>query len=83
MDDWVTTLAPDHFVAALPLLRRTFSSFQPGERRQIGARVASGLGIRARASTTIEGFDQARADKVLPLIAQLLGLKTKSKTDGQ
>jgi hypothetical protein len=75
MDDWVTTLPPDHFIAALPLLRRTFSSFQPAERRQIGARVASGVSTSVRASTTLEAFDQTRADKALSLIAQLLGLR--------
>jgi hypothetical protein len=76
LDDWVTALPPDHFTAALPLLRRTFSTFQTAERRQMGLRVAGGTSRGAITGTTTDEFDEARADKALPLLAQLLGLKT-------
>jgi hypothetical protein len=79
LDDWVTALSPDHFTAALPLLRRTFSTFQVAERRQMGSRVASGGGRGAIASKTSEEFDEARANKALPLLAGLLGLKMEAK----
>ena len=79
IDDWVTGLAPAHFTAALPLLRRTFSTFQPAERRQMGSRVSSGIGRRVSASVPSDGFDESRADKALPLLAQLLGLKLGEK----
>ncbi|MFF2088760.1 DUF5682 family protein [Nocardia sp. NPDC058176] len=36
IDDWLRDLAEDQFVATLPLLRRTFGSFESGERRAIG-----------------------------------------------
>jgi Family of unknown function (DUF5682) len=75
IDDWITGLAPAHFTAALPLLRRTFSTFQPAERRQMGSRVSSGIGRRVSASVASDAFDESRADKALPLLAQLLGLK--------
>jgi hypothetical protein len=75
MDDWVTALPADHFTAALPLLRRTFSTFQPAERRQAGSRVAGGAARQSAALTTSDGFDEAQANAALPLIAQLLGLK--------
>src|SRR6202012_2050259 len=42
LDDWVTALSSDHFTAALPLLRRTFSTFEIAERRQMGSHVATG-----------------------------------------
>jgi hypothetical protein len=75
LDDWVTGLAPDHFTAVLPLLRRTFSTFQAAERRQMGGRVVGGARRSAAASTAApDEFDHARADKALPLLAQLLGL---------
>ncbi|MFE3541873.1 DUF5682 family protein [Nocardia sp. NPDC059177] len=36
IDEWLRDLAEDQFVATLPLLRRTFGSFESGERRAIG-----------------------------------------------
>ncbi|MFC2279518.1 MAG: DUF5682 family protein, partial [Cardiobacterium hominis] len=36
LDDWLRALSAEHFTELLPLLRRTFSSFEPGERRQLG-----------------------------------------------
>ena len=79
LDDWVTALSPDHFTAALPLLRRTFSTFQVAERRQMGSRVASGGGRGATPAAASEEFDAARANQALPLLAQLLGLKMEAK----
>jgi hypothetical protein len=73
----VTQLNGDTFTALLPLLRRTFSSFSAPERRQMGERVKRGElqlanGVEAR------NFDQRRAETVLPIIAQLLGVKSDS-----
>jgi hypothetical protein len=78
LDEWVTSLTPDHFTATLPLLRRTFSTFQHGERRQLGVRVASGKSRDSSKAPTQTGFDEARANKALPLVAQLLGLTPPS-----
>ena len=36
LDDWLRALSAEHFTELLPLLRRTFGSFEPGERRQLG-----------------------------------------------
>lgn len=76
LDDWVRTLAPDAFIATLPLLRRTFGTFSAPERRQMGERVRHKTGGAARASVTAaqEHFDAARAEAALPLLRQLLGL---------
>ena len=74
LDDWVTTLSPDHFTAVLPLLRRTFCTFEAPERRQMGAQVVGGVRRGAATSAQASEFDEARADKALPLLAQLLGL---------
>jgi len=79
LDEWVTTLSNESFSVLLPLLRRTFSTFAAPERRQIGERARRGMTIAGRAAigdqTRSEAFDQARAEAVLPLVAQLLGLK--------
>jgi hypothetical protein len=74
-DEWVSQLSAEHFTAILPLLRRTFSTFELAERRQMGTRVAQG-----RSQHTLQAeaaFDNDRADQALPLIAELLGLHLK------
>ena len=46
LDDWLRALTPEHFTELLPLLRRTFSSFEPGERRQLGDKAREHAGDR-------------------------------------
>ena len=81
IDVWITELGPDHFTTVLPLLRRTFATFQPAERRQMGERVATtGPGPGSARTPTpaavdSEAFDVERANRVLPLLGQLLGLE--------
>jgi hypothetical protein len=75
LDEWVTSLSADHFTATLPLLRRTFSTFQTAERRQLGIRVATRKSGQNVQNQTHVGVDNARGNKVLPLVAQLLGLE--------
>jgi hypothetical protein len=72
LDDWLADIPEDAFGNVLPLLRRTFGSFDAGERRQIGERVA---GPRAGSpdATGGLGFDADRADLVLPTLSALLG----------
>ncbi|MCA9805910.1 MAG: hypothetical protein KC777_28270, partial [Cyanobacteria bacterium HKST-UBA02] len=76
IDDWVSALSSDQFIQVLPLLRRTFSSFAPPERRQIGERVkrddSAGSRLPVERSAVL---DEERADLVLPVMAQLLGLE--------
>ncbi len=74
IDHWVRELHPDAFTQVLPLLRRTFSTFSVPERRQMAERVKSGnTGTGRREAATLEGFDQERAEAVLPLLAMILG----------
>ncbi len=75
LDDWVIQLEPDSFQTILPLLRRTFATFSRAARQQLLERVQFG---RASANQSIQApaFDVEQANKVLPLVAQLLGLKS-------
>jgi len=73
LDQWIMALAGEVFVTVLPLLRRTFSTFAAPERRQMGERAKHGL-ARPAAGAQPE-FDAERAERVLPLVAQLLGLE--------
>jgi hypothetical protein len=74
LDEWVASLSAEYFVAVLPLLRRTFSAFPFPERRQMGERVAHGAPTNRTENEA--GINIERANTVLPLVKQLLGLKS-------
>jgi hypothetical protein len=75
VDGWLTGIAPDAFVEALPLLRRTFSEYPAPQRRQIGERAVrlGGSGPEADDRAGDHDIDAERADLVLPTVAALLG----------
>ncbi|MEV6792539.1 DUF5682 family protein [Streptomyces sp. NPDC051320] len=82
IDSWLTGVPTDAFTDVLPLLRRTFSAYQPGVRRTLGELVGRGPadGGRSRAGapeTSAPGFgaglDTERADAVLPVLRLILG----------
>jgi hypothetical protein len=79
IDDWLQALPGDGFTQTLPLLRRTFATFLPAERRKLGERARAGDGRPSPGGQQPgdEAFDPARAEAVLPLVAQLLGLRAK------
>ncbi|MEU6082218.1 DUF5682 family protein [Streptomyces sp. NPDC047108] len=89
VDSWLTSVTSDAFTDVLPLLRRTFSAYEPGVRRTLGELVRRGpalpggtgagtAGGSGAADGTVPGFgpglDAARADAVLPTLRLLLGL---------
>ncbi|MFJ9249206.1 DUF5682 family protein [Streptomyces sp. NPDC101776] len=82
VDAWLTGVPAEAFTDVLPLLRRTFSSYEPGVRRTLGELVRRGPGKQAGAGATagvgIPGFgaesDAGRADAVVPVLRLLLGL---------
>ncbi|MBC7992445.1 MAG: hypothetical protein H7Z15_04285, partial [Rhizobacter sp.] len=73
VDDWLAGLSEEHFVRVLPLVRRTFSAFEPGERRDLGQRASQGVQVAA-APLAAASWDEARAVLPLPLLRQLLGV---------
>jgi hypothetical protein len=73
LDRWLAGLSGDIFVRILPLLRRTFSSFETPERCAIGAKANEEK--RAKVVISTPDINEKRAAKVLPLLAQLLGRK--------
>jgi hypothetical protein len=75
LDEWICNLDQDVFVAILPLLRRTFSTFESAERRQLGERAKGSQASTGTLNTLDKSdLDQERAERVLPLVAQLLGI---------
>ncbi|MFI6371860.1 DUF5682 family protein [Streptomyces sp. NPDC050546] len=89
VDAWLTGVPAEAFTDVLPLLRRTFSAYEPGVRRTLGELVRRGPGAGggpAAAGSGIPGFaaelDAARADAVLPVLRLLLGLDEVDEKTG-
>ena len=74
LDTWLADLPAEAFTHLLPILRRTFAAFAAAERRQMGERARRGRADLA-AAVAAPNLDAARAEAVLPLAAQLMGLK--------
>ncbi|MFD5710642.1 DUF5682 family protein [Streptomyces pharetrae] len=81
VDGWLTRVPAEAFTDVLPLLRRTFSAYEPGVRSTLGELVRRGPGARGSVAGTgagLPGFapdpDTDRADAVLPVVRLLLGL---------
>jgi hypothetical protein len=71
LDGWLTGLDDEGFLHALPLVRRTFSTFGTGERRQIGTALSRSTS-RPVADLSIEDSSTARA--ALQTVARLMGV---------
>ena len=82
-DGWLASLPSDAFPQLLPLLRRTFSTFEAPLRRNLGEKARRGAttgtapALRPAAATD---FDDERAARVLPLLAAMLGLDSPEAT---
>ena len=79
LDDWLRGLSPTDFVDVLPLLRRTTSTFEVGERRNVADRVRTRTSGAAGAKATIDerplGVDpvaDARAAAAVATVAMIL-----------
>jgi hypothetical protein len=78
IDGWLANVGAGTFTQVLPVLRRAFSTFPAGERRQIGERVRRlgrpGLGSTGPgAAGPADDLDPERAALVLPVLRLILG----------
>lgn len=73
VDEWLAGLGHEHFVRVLPLVRRTFAAFAPGERRDLGERAARGATHTAPTAAVVD-WDETRATLPLPRLRMLMGL---------
>ncbi|MFI6344527.1 DUF5682 family protein [Streptomyces sp. NPDC050560] len=88
VDGWLAAVPDAAFTDVLPLLRRTFSAYEPGVRRTLGELVRRGpAGGHAPAAGdgAVPGFgaepDLARADAVVPVLALMLGIGATPAAD--
>lgn len=72
VDRWLSSLSPQAFEETVPLLRRTFGSFEAAERRQLGRLVAGSE--RERAAGFGPDLDDARVLAALATVRHALGL---------
>ncbi|MBB1246378.1 hypothetical protein GL263_22895 [Streptomyces durbertensis] len=80
VDDWLRRVPGEEFTSVLPLLRRTFSGFDAGVRRNLAELVRRGGAVRAPeaggATPVLPGYpaalDERRAAAVLPVLRLLL-----------
>ncbi|MFE2498289.1 DUF5682 family protein [Streptomyces scopuliridis] len=87
VDAWLAGVSAEAFTDVLPLLRRTFSAYEPGVRRTLGELVGRGpaaggpVAPEPAAPGFGPGLDEARADAVLPVLRLLLGADDIGGTD--
>nr|WP_313885663.1 DUF5682 family protein [Fodinicola feengrottensis] len=67
LDDWVSTLDADDFVAVLPLLRRTFGTLPSGERSNLADKLRKRTSVRAESET--DDIDAERAAGAIATVA--------------
>lgn len=72
VDEWVTSLPRDVFENVCPIARRTFSTFEKPERRQIGEKLKRGVSTR---TVPLDGddYDAERGALVKPVLRLILG----------
>ncbi|GAA3032524.1 DUF5682 family protein [Streptomyces glomeratus] len=88
VDTWLTGVPAEAFTGVLPLLRRTFSAYEPGVRRALGELVRRGPDAPGSAAAVGAGYagfapdlDSGRADAVVPVVRLLLGLDDPGRGD--
>lgn len=75
IDEWLCGLSGEHFDQIVPVLRRTFATFAPGERRMLGERARSGV-AESRAVHVERSIDLQRAEASLDVVRHILGAST-------
>lgn len=75
LDAWLTELAEDEFVEALPLLRRSFAGFDAAPRKRLLAAIARGPQTVAHAGGAVSPeADNPAFAAAVPLLFRILGI---------
>jgi len=82
LDAWLCTLTPDDFLAALPLLRRSLSSFDHTARRRLIDKLKQGPQQAGAIATNAAPSEMNPAlPAALPLLYTILGIQPPSGDD--
>ena len=74
VDRWLTGLTRDTFEQICPIARRTFSTFEKAERRQIGEKIKRATSSDATAApAAADDYDPVRGALVEPILRLILG----------
>jgi hypothetical protein len=73
IDGWIGSISTDVFNEQVPLLRRTFSTFPPAERRHIGERLSACRHQANKATIALDQLNLERARSVLPILRTIFG----------
>jgi Family of unknown function (DUF5682) len=74
LDEWVRGLSPAEFTDLLPLVRRTFATFTPAERRLVAGRLTA---EPDRSDAGSEEYDPDRAARALATVDLILATTTE------
>ncbi len=79
---WLEGLESENFIELLPILRRTFSKYEAGDRKKLGEKAKRGLSVtlyRNDKSLSSENlFNETLAEMSLPLLMQLFQLSSEN-----
>lgn len=75
IDDWLIGLTREAFEQVVPIARRTFSTFEPAERRQIGERLkrSGAADASGDAEASADDYEPERGALVDPVLQLILG----------
>ena len=74
VDRWLAGLSRDTFEQVCPIARRTFSTFETAERRQIGEKINRATSLDATAAPIVtDDYDPVRGAMVEPILHLILG----------
>lgn len=79
VDAWLAGVAPEAFTGVLPLLRRTFSAYEPGARRTLGELVRRGTGT---GGASVAGGARGPVVGVRPVEGRAAGLRSRRPGSG-
>jgi hypothetical protein len=74
IDAWLCDLPEQDFIEALPLLRRSFTSFDGHARKRLLAEIRKGAQETATPAATEQGGDNLAFGRALPLLLRILGV---------
>jgi hypothetical protein len=78
VDAWLCDLGEEDFTEALPLLRRSFTSFDGHARKRLLDEIGKGMRETASAGAVERDADSAAFCDALPLLLRILGMEPRA-----